>query len=151
MPELIIFADSRAFIHLFRGVIVKCNNFEVVRCVTPDYTGEPDQETVLRCGRKLYELNDRPVFVTRGEHGVIAFDKSGANSAAGLKVPGPFDIVGAGDSASSGIVLALTLGASPLEAAELANIVASIVIQQIGVTGFSTPEQVLKRHREYGV
>ena len=148
-PKLVIYAESRAFIHLFSGVIVKCNNFEVVKSVYPDYTGEPDGDTVLDCGGKLYAKNNRPVFVTRGKHGIMVFDAEGVHSSDAVDVPGPFDICGAGDSASSGIVLALALGASPEDAAQMGNIVASITIQQIGVTGFATPEQVVRRFEEY--
>lgn len=148
-PDLVIYADSRAFIHLFSGVIVKCNNFEVVKSIHPDYEGEPDGETVLDCGSKLYAKNNRPVFVTRGKHGIMVFDADGVHSADALNVPGPFDICGAGDSAASGIVLALSLGASPEDAAALGNIIASITIQQIGVTGFATPAQAVQRYIDY--
>jgi hypothetical protein len=40
------------------------------------------------------------------------------------------------------------LGAHPVEAATIGNIVASITIQQIGVTGTATPEQVLERFKQ---
>ncbi len=149
-PDLIIYADSRAFIHLFSGVIVKCNNFEVVKSVNPDYDGgEPSPEMVLDYGNRLFKKNNRPVFVTMGKHGIMAFDETGAHHVDAIDVPGPFDICGAGDSASSGIVLALTLGATPEEAALMGNIVASITIQQIGVTGFATPAQVIQRYKDY--
>jgi rfaE bifunctional protein kinase chain/domain len=148
-PNLVVYADSRAFIHLFSDVIVKCNNFEVVKSVRPDYEGTPDEQAVLECGQELYRKNNRPVFVTQGKHGITVFDKNGIHHSPAIDVPGPFDICGAGDSASSGIVLALSLGASPADAAQLGNIVASITIQQIGVTGFATPEQVIKRYKDY--
>ncbi len=148
-PELVVYADSRAFIHLFSDVIIKCNNFEVVKSVKPDYEGTPDESVVRESGLELFKKNGRPVFVTRGKHGITVFDESGIHDSEAIDVPGPFDICGAGDSASSGIVLALSLGASPEDAALLGNIVASITIQQIGVTGFATPEQVLTRFEEY--
>jgi sugar/nucleoside kinase (ribokinase family) len=63
-------------------------------------------------------------------------------------VSGPIDIVGAGDAASSGFLSALLAGASEVEAADVANLVASITVQQLGTTGTATPEQVLARRRE---
>jgi sugar/nucleoside kinase (ribokinase family) len=63
-------------------------------------------------------------------------------------VRGPIDIVGAGDSATSGIVASLLRGASDFEAADVANLVAGITIQQLGTTGTATPQQVLARHAE---
>ena len=48
----------------------------------------------------------------------------------------------------AGIVSALCCGATPVEAALVGNLVASITIQQIGTTGTATREQVLGRYRE---
>ncbi len=148
-PELVIYADSRAFIHLFSDVVVKCNNFEVVKSIDTNFEGEPDGDMVLDCGSRLYAKNNRPVFVTRGKHGSMVFDAEGVYNSPAVDVPGPFDICGAGDASASGIVLALALGASPRDAADLANIISSITIQQIGVTGFATPAQVITRYEEY--
>jgi len=66
----------------------------------------------------------------------------------GYRVSGPVDIVGAGDSASSGIVLSLLAGATDIEAAAVANLVASITVQQLGTTGTATPQQVIDRWQE---
>ncbi|MBE5817195.1 MAG: carbohydrate kinase [Clostridiales bacterium] len=147
-PDLIIYGDSRAYIHLFSSTMVKCNNFEVVRCIIPDYEGEPDEATVDECAKKLYEKNNREVFVTMGSEGIMVYSKNGKALVKTIKVAPPIDICGAGDSATSGIVLGLTLGATPEEAALIGNMVASITIQQIGVTGSATPEQVVNRYKE---
>lgn len=147
-PKLIIYADSRAFIHTFKDVIIKCNNYEVVKAVEPDYQGKPDLETVRRCGLKLFEKNGRTVFVTLGPNGMAVFSKGGFRHVPAVECEGPFDFCGAGDSASSGIVMALSLGALPEEAALLGNMVASITIQQIGVTGTATPAQMRARFKE---
>jgi sugar/nucleoside kinase (ribokinase family) len=60
-------------------------------------------------------------------------------------VEGPVDIVGAGDSATSGIVTSLLSGADETEAAVVGNLVASITVQQIGTTGVASPSQILAR------
>jgi bifunctional ADP-heptose synthase (sugar kinase/adenylyltransferase) len=124
-PELIIYADSRAYIHLFQNIMVKCNNHEI-----------KDN------GEELYQKNKKPVFVTMGEKGSMVFDKDGSHRIGAIKVRGPVDICGAGDACTSGIVLGLALGAAPPVAAMLGNIVASITVKQIGVTGTATQEQV---------
>ena len=41
-------------------------------------------------------------------------------------------------------------GATPEQAAAFGNLVASITIQQIGVTGTASPEQVRRRWKEVG-
>jgi sugar/nucleoside kinase (ribokinase family) len=63
----------------------------------------------------------------------------------GLRVSGPIDTVGAGDSAMAGIASALCCRASPVEAALVGNLVASITVQQVGTTGTATREQVWDR------
>jgi bifunctional ADP-heptose synthase (sugar kinase/adenylyltransferase) len=63
-------------------------------------------------------------------------------------VRGEIDIVGAGDSATAGIVASLLCGASEIEAAAVGNFVASITIEQLGTTGTATPGQVVARLRE---
>lgn len=124
-PDLIIYADSRAYINLFKNIMVKCNNHEI-----------KDN------GEILYQKNKKPVFVTMGEKGSMVFDKDGSHKIDAVKVEGSIDICGAGDACTSGIVLGMALGASPKVAAMLGNIVASITIKQIGITGTATQEQV---------
>jgi sugar/nucleoside kinase (ribokinase family) len=62
-----------------------------------------------------------------------------------VRVPGPIDPTGAGDSATAGAVLALCAGASLQEAALVANLVASITIEQLGTTGTASPSQLAPR------
>jgi sugar/nucleoside kinase (ribokinase family) len=96
---------------------------------------------------ELARLAGGVVFATLGERGIVAADSSGEIvRAGGIPVSGPIDIVGAGDSATSGIVTTLLAGGSRLEAACVGNLVASITIQQLGVTGVATPAQVLERN-----
>ena len=66
----------------------------------------------------------------------------------GVRIEGPVDIVGAGDAATSGIVVSLLAGTDELEAATVGNLVASITVQQLGTTGTATPEQVRARWRD---
>ena len=58
---------------------------------------------------------------------------------------GPTDIVGAGDSTSAGSAGAVMAGATYEQAAAFGNLVASVTIQQLGVTGTATPQQVRER------
>ena len=66
-----------------------------------------------------------------------------------MKVTGPLDIVGAGDSASAGFVLGLTRGLNYTRASMVGCCVSSITIQQIGTTGTATVPQVLERLEHY--
>jgi sugar/nucleoside kinase (ribokinase family) len=86
--------------------------------------------------------------LTIGADGILVFERDGMTHVPGIRVRGPIDIVGAGDSTMAGIVSALCCGATPAEAALVGNLVASITIQQIGTTGTATREQVTARFRE---
>ncbi|MEO8498892.1 MAG: PfkB family carbohydrate kinase, partial [Planctomycetota bacterium] len=99
------------------------------------------QQLSLRTGR--------PVYATLGEAGILIAQPDGTLSHSPAQpISGPIDIVGAGDSATSGIVASLLSGASDLEAADVANLVAGITVQQLGTTGTATPPQVIARHAE---
>jgi len=88
------------------------------------------------------------VFLTLGSRGILVFHAEGPTLVPASPARGPIDIVGAEDAAMAGIALALCAWATPSEAALIANLVASITIQQLGTTGTATCEQVLARHRE---
>lgn len=138
-PNVIFYADSRSFIREFRKTIVKCNNFELMAG-----SGDPEDADALKV--KATELSgEKPVFVTRGSRGMLVLSGGEAVPVPAFRVEGPIDICGAGDASSAGIVLGLSLGLRPEEAALLGCAVSSITIQQIGVTGTATIEQVQKR------
>ena len=63
----------------------------------------------------------------------------------GVRLTGPTDPTGAGDSATAGAVLALAAGAALPEAALIGNLVASITVEQLATTGTARPEQLPQR------
>jgi rfaE bifunctional protein kinase chain/domain len=143
-PGKIIGADSRERIGLFHNVIVKPNAREATRVIRPELTSELDRATLEDVGHKLFERNGKPAFVTMGGEGIMAFHKAGMDCVAAPPIRGPIDIVGAGDSAMSGIITALCAGASPAEAALVGNLAASVTIHQVGTTGVASCEDMLK-------
>jgi rfaE bifunctional protein kinase chain/domain len=148
-PDTVIAADSRVRIGAYQHIVVKPNAREAVLAVRPDHPAENiDRELAVSCGRELYRRNRRPVFLTVGADGILVFDDNGMTHVPGIRVQGPIDIVGAGDSTMAGIVSSLCCGATHAEAALVGNLVASITVQQIGTTGTATREQVMERFRE---
>jgi bifunctional ADP-heptose synthase (sugar kinase/adenylyltransferase) len=142
-PDRFVLADSRERIGVFRSVCVKPNERECRRA-----SGRDDDEAAAL---ELSRRTGRPVFCTRGAQGILLADAHSEphlQGVPGYPVSGPIDIVGAGDSTSAGIVCAVAAGASLAEAAAFGNLVASITIQQLGTTGFATPEQVRQRWRQ---
>jgi bifunctional ADP-heptose synthase (sugar kinase/adenylyltransferase) len=131
-PDKFVLADSRENIFHFRHVCVKPNQREAAA-----YPG----------GAVAFaKESGRHVFQTLGEQGIDLLAPSETQvHVPAYPVTGPTDIVGAGDSTSAGIVCAVMAGAPFDEAAAFGNLVASITIQQLGVTGTATPQQVRDR------
>jgi len=143
-PGKIFWADSRSRIGLFRNVMIKVNAREAVRQAFRPGAKDPGDAAVVRALRELRARTGRPVFVTAGRRGIWTSDPEPA-LVRGVRVPEPTDPTGAGDSATAGAVLALCSGATPFEAALVANLVASITVQQLAVTGTATPDELPPR------
>ena len=140
-PRKIFWADSRRRIGLFRNVIIKPNVHEAVKEIFPGSTGVPCDEIVEKAITELRKRTGRPVFVTAGRRGIWISD-SIPSLIRGVRVDEPTDPTGAGDSATAGAVLALCAGASLQEAALIANLVASLTVQQLATTGTASPDQL---------
>lgn len=141
--SVLFWADSRRFIRQFRNVIIKPNQFEAIGRVNPLPGDEIHRPDIERTITRLRQEIGATVFVTYGERGIFVSDPE-LKLIPGLTVKGPIDPTGAGDSATAGAVLALTCGASPAEAALIANLVASVTVRQLGTTGTARPEQLLE-------
>jgi rfaE bifunctional protein kinase chain/domain len=146
--ERLILADSRARIAQFRSVWTKPNQRECMRGIRAVL---PGLESVEACAADLARLTGRPVFCTCADRGIYVADPRPPESAGlvpAYPVSGPIDIVGAGDSTSAALACAIAGGASADAAASFGNLVASITIQQIGITGTATPLQIRQRWQE---
>lgn len=144
-PEKVLFADSRRRIGRFRSVIIKPNQSEAARALRLD----EKRVTPTQLVGAISTSTGRPACVTFGERGILAYDGREALHVPGFVTSGPTDIVGAGDSLTAGMVAALCAGAGFMEAALLGNLVASITVEQIGVTGTATADQLRARFRQY--
>lgn len=170
-PRCRIFADSRSHIGLFRNVIVKPNQHELAATLSippqsqekPAAVASPETSAsrasrgtpvpavhaaVASAAQALCARTGGAVYATVGPDGILYVDDRGIEHVPGVTISGPIDIVGAGDSTMAGIASALCAGATPAQAARVGCLVASITIQQLGITGTATPAQVLARHRE---
>jgi len=134
-PEVIFWVDSRRRIGSFAGCIIKPNQFEAIKAVFGEETGDLNLERATEAGRILNKRSGKPVFLTASERGIMVFQDGGFEKIRGVKIDEPIDPTGAGDSATAGAVLALASGAKPAEAALIANLVASVTVCQIGTTG----------------
>ena len=134
-PEKVFFADSRARIGLFRGVIVKPNQQEA-EAACRELFGRVDYQALRE------HVGGRLLMVTHGGEGVRIVEAAGETWVPTRRVEHPVDICGAGDSFSAGAATALRVTGSAVEAARFGNLVASITIMKKG-TGTASPAEVM--------
>ncbi len=83
------------------------------------------------------------LLITLGPQGLALFEKGKSLLSIPTKAKEVFDVSGAGDTVIAAYTTALAAGASPSEAAELANYAAGIVVGKIG-TATATPEEIVE-------
>jgi bifunctional ADP-heptose synthase (sugar kinase/adenylyltransferase) len=137
-PDKLFFADSRCRIGKFCDVMIKPNEREAAAAL--GQTGLLEEEMLSG----LFRTARRPVFLTCGARGIYGFDGRRSFRCPAVPVSGPIDIVGAGDSASAGIVSALCAGATLEEAAEVGTLVASVTIRKLGTTGTASQDEIIE-------
>jgi rfaE bifunctional protein kinase chain/domain len=137
-----ILVDSRHDLASYGGVdAVTPNEEELEECVGFSVGDSP--EALERAGRAIRErLGCRTVLVTRGSQGMALFDGAGRPTL--IPVHGTdqvADVTGAGDTVLATFALALSAGATPVEAALLANFAGGVVVMKMG-TAVVTPEEL---------
>jgi D-glycero-beta-D-manno-heptose-7-phosphate kinase len=99
-------------------------------------------EELASAGRAtLSAMKLQALLVTRGRHGAALFEPG--NHLAYIPVHGSdqaVDVTGAGDTVLAAYTLALACGASPLEAAHIANIAGGLVVMKRGTATVSREE-----------
>lgn len=142
-----------------RGVLTvvdpKVNHFGLYRQVTvltPNHReaaaawGHPirSEEEVVAAGRHLLEvLQAEAVLITRGGKGMSLFEADGRVTHIPAVAKEVFDVTGAGDTVVGAMALALGSKAAMVEAAEISNYAAGVVVGKRGTATVSLAE--LKR------
>jgi D-glycero-beta-D-manno-heptose-7-phosphate kinase len=93
-------------------------------------------ETVLKKWQTNY------VLVTLGEHGMMLFQENDEPHYIATKARQVFDVSGAGDTAIALFTLCLACGATPIEAAEIANHASAVVVSKLGTATVARDELV---------
>lgn len=164
-PRLIILADSRHGLRRFPPLIYKLNatefstltkpNCHVLRdsflpppAISPlNMESGPSKCHVIRdtlvAVEEFARRHQRAVFVTLAEAGMVgAAPNETPQHVPALPVRGPIDIVGAGDTVTAALTLALAAAATLAEAMEMAQAAASLVVHQLGTTGVAKPDEL---------
>ncbi len=148
-PEKLFFADSRAFIHRFSDVTIKCNHLEAEKMALGLEADDSfDQNRVFAAMDALMQKTGRDVFITCGASGVACRQDAENCLVPAAYQSGPIDVCGAGDACTAGIVSALCAGASHKEAAFIGNLAAGVTVRKIGTTGTASPAEILALYDE---
>jgi rfaE bifunctional protein kinase chain/domain len=137
----VVCADSRYGLSQYRGVTqAKPNEVELEQLAGRPLGG--DLGAIEEAGRELLRsLSASSLLITRGRAGMLLL-RPGAPAAA-LPVHGSataVDVTGAGDTVMAANTLGIACGADPVQAARLANVAGSLVVQKPGTATVSAGE-----------
>ncbi len=115
--------------------ILTPNRFEAAQVLGLD---DFEQADVIEAGKKLVsELLLDGLLITQGEEGMTLFQKNSESIHLPALAREVYDVTGAGDTVIGCLAVALGKGKTFAEAAELANLAAGLVVEQIGTTAIS--------------
>jgi rfaE bifunctional protein kinase chain/domain len=138
---VVVTVDSRYELPRFRGVTAATPNEPEVEALAGEVLA--DEPALEKAGRAVLErLDARLLLVTRGSRGMALFEREGPVTFMPIHGSDQIaDVTGAGDTVISAFTVALASGASPGEAAWLANVAGGVVVMKRG-TGTVTPREI---------
>ncbi len=139
--ELPAAVDPKADLSPYRGAaLLKPNLREAEVLSGVRITGPGDLARAVERLRK--QVGEGLIAVTRGAEGMTLFEGEGAESGVEVATVAQevFDVQGAGDTAIAGLVLSLRAGASPIEAAVIANAASGVVVGKVGTATANAAE-----------
>ena len=100
-----------------------------------------EDHALLEAGSRLRRLwNAGSLLITLGEHGMLLFEGDAAPRHTPTRAQAIFDVSGAGDTAIAVLTLALSAGASPSAATDLANRASGIAVGKLGTATVTAAE-----------
>ncbi len=140
-PDGSVLCDSRHRLPDFVGLDGATPNEEEALALLATGTAEAAESALERGSELLEKLDARYLLITRGSYGMTLFE---GRKSCHIPVHGTdqvADVTGAGDTVIGTFSLALAAGATPLEAALLANYAGGIVVMKLG-TATLTPNEL---------
>ena len=138
-----LIADSRSRIGAYHDCILKPNETEALAAVPggAEGTGETDPRAAART---LAKSRRAAVLCTLGAAGAYYTDGGRSFSVPAVRIEGPVDICGAGDTSLAAFACALAAGADAETAARFAALASAVTVQKLGQTGTATEEELLR-------
>ena len=121
------------------ATVLKPNRKEAFLSAGLPYT--QDEESVLKAAAVLQKKHDiRHLLITLGEAGMLLLERGEKPYHTPTRAQDVFDVSGAGDTAIAAFTLALAAGANGIEAAEIANHAAGVVVAKLGTATLTADE-----------
>ncbi len=121
------------------GTVLKPNRKEAFLAAGLPFS--TDEAEILKAGAILQKRHAiRALLITLGEAGMLLLEEGKKPYHTPTRAQEVFDVSGAGDTAIAAFTLALATGATGIEAAEIANHAAGVVVGKLGTATLSVAE-----------
>jgi len=147
-PSVRFVVDARHYAGCYGPAVLKLNAAEASILLGESFEGNLPLVKAQSFARRINAKTGKPVFLTRGERGIIVADSGTVTSINGLQVIDRIDTVGAGDTVVAVIAAALGSGQDPLLAARLANVAATVTVRKLHMTGTASPQEIRAAARD---
>jgi D-beta-D-heptose 7-phosphate kinase/D-beta-D-heptose 1-phosphate adenosyltransferase len=141
---VVVDPKRRSFFDYAGATVLKPNLRELKEALGED--PHPEDSDWMEATRA--RLGCRHLLVTRGERGMSLQPEGGALVQLSATPHEVYDVSGAGDTVSAAVAVALAVGATPVEAAALANHAAAVEVQRPGARTVA-PEEVVAHVRAW--
>jgi len=135
-----LLVDSRHALPTYAGVDAATPNEEELEECVGESIGDSAEKLAAAGDALRRRIGCKVLLVTRGSRGMALFDGGGPIVIPVHGTDQVADVTGAGDTVLAAFSLALATGASPLEAALLANFAGSVVVMKMGTATASADE-----------
>lgn len=144
-PEVTVIIDSRNYHDSYPNGIHKLNDHELLKASGGGVNSSTASaiQMLLEAAPALSTRWKSPLIVTRGERGCLVVNEQEVTEVCGLRLSGPTDPVGAGDTFSSALMACVSIGADLSTAAYVANLAAAVTVRKLFQTGTATPDELL--------
>jgi D-glycero-beta-D-manno-heptose-7-phosphate kinase len=130
----------RNFLRYRPASLITPNHHEALRMANLESDSDDGLHQAARVIRE--QVNCDAVLITRGERGIMLLEGDNEPVFVGTAAREVYDVTGAGDTVIATLAAALAVGATMLEAANLANHAAGIVVGKVGTATASGDELI---------
>ncbi len=159
LEKIITLADKRKVPVTVDPKVENFKKYKHITCMTPNtkeavegmnaqHSGIKTDEDIAKLGKEILNLlQSESVLITRGEKGMTVIEKDKVTHIP-TRAKEVYDVTGAGDTVIATMTLALAAKWNLVEAAEIANFAAGVVVGKVG-TATVTIEEIIKAVREF--